>query len=65
MHIAYDMASDQVTVELVPDAPVAAVREINGIVLRYGPDRRVVGIEIREGRARIDAELGQLAETPR
>ncbi|MBI4537388.1 MAG: DUF2283 domain-containing protein [candidate division NC10 bacterium] len=64
MHIAYDTNSDQVKVELLPNAPVASVREVNGIVLRYGPDRRVVGIEIREGRQRIDwalrAEEGSL-----
>ena len=57
MHIAYDTTSDQVKVDLLPDAPVASVREVNGIVLRYGPDRRVVGIEIRGGRERIEKEL--------
>ncbi len=62
MHIAYDTISDQIRVDLLPDAPVATVREVNGIVLRYGPDRRVVGIEIRGGRERIDATLGHLAE---
>jgi uncharacterized protein YuzE len=61
MHIAYDASCDQVTVELLPDAPVTSVREVNGIVLRYGPDRRVVGIEIRGGRERIDATLTHLA----
>jgi len=62
MHIAYDTESDQVKVELLPDVPVASVREVNGVVLRYGPDRRVVGIEIRQGRERIDTELLHLAE---
>jgi len=62
MRIAYDTNSDQVKVELLPDAPVASVREVNGIVLRYGPDRRVVGIEIHGGRERIDATLLHLAD---
>jgi uncharacterized protein YuzE len=62
MRIAYDTNSDQVKVELLPDAPVASVREVNGIVLRYGPDRRVVGIEIHGGRERIDRELNNLAD---
>ncbi len=62
MHIAYDTHSDQVKVELLPDAPVTSVREVNGIVLRYGLDRRVVGIDIRGGRERIDATLLQLAD---
>jgi uncharacterized protein YuzE len=63
MHIAYDTESDQVKVELLPDVPVASTREINGIVLRYGSDRRVVGIEIRQGRERIDTELLHLEES--
>ncbi len=62
MRIAYDTNSDQVKVELLPDTPVASVREVNGIVLRYGSDRRVVGIEILGGRERIDRELNNLAD---
>jgi hypothetical protein len=62
MHIAYDACCDQVKVDLLPDAPVASVREVNGIVLRYGPDRRVIGIAMNRGRKRIDATLLDLAE---
>jgi len=59
MHIAYDTESDQVKVELVPDAPVASVREVNGIVLRFGADRRVVGISIPGAGERIATAVAQ------
>lgn len=57
MQIAYEPSSDQVKVELLPDVPVAGTREVNGLLLSYAADRRIVGVEIRGARERIDRAL--------
>jgi uncharacterized protein YuzE len=57
MHVSFDTNNNQVTVNLLTDEPVAEIREVGGLIVRYAADRRVVGIEVRGARERIQAAI--------
>jgi hypothetical protein len=60
--IEIDPASDLVTVNLLSDVPVSDLRETEGMLFGYAADRRIVRIEIRGAKNRINAELLKLID---
>lgn len=57
MRIQFDAERDLVSLNLLPDEPVAESKQVEGMVFAYAADRRIVGIEILGARERINAEL--------
>ena len=62
MKIEIDAARDLVKVHLLSDVTVAEVRETEGMLFGYSADRRIVQIEIRGAKSRIDGELLKLID---
>ncbi|HSB04854.1 MAG TPA: DUF2283 domain-containing protein [Thermodesulfobacteriota bacterium] len=46
MKIEYDPTHDLLNIEFVPDEPIDESVEMDGIVIDYSKDRKIVGIEI-------------------
>jgi uncharacterized protein YuzE len=46
MIIEYDPKHDLLNIEFIPDEPVAESVEIDGVVIDYSGDKRIVAIEI-------------------
>jgi len=57
MRIEFDRGSDLLRLELLADVYVAETRETEGMVFGYAEDRRIVTIEIRGAKGRINGEL--------
>lgn len=57
MRIEFNPERNLVSLNLLPDVPVAESRQVEGMVFAYAADRRIVGIEIQGARERIDREL--------
>jgi uncharacterized protein YuzE len=57
MRIEFNAKQDLVTLSLLADVPVVESKQVEGMVFAYAADRRIVGIEIRGARERINAEL--------
>ncbi len=62
MKIEMDVAQDLVKVNLLSDVPVADLRETEGMLFGYSADRRIVQIEIRGAKSRINGELLKLID---
>lgn len=62
MRIEVDAGRDLMRVNLLPDMPVAESRETEGMIFGYSTDRRIVQIEIRGARSRINGELLKLID---
>jgi Protein of unknown function (DUF2283) len=62
MKIEIDAARDLVKVNLLSDVPVADAKEAEGMVFGYSADRRIVHIEIRGAKSRINGELLKLID---
>jgi len=62
MKIEVDAACDLVKVNLLSDVPVADLRETEEMLFGYSADRRIVRIEIRGAKGRINAELLKLID---
>jgi hypothetical protein len=62
MKIEFDAANDLVKVNLLTDVPVADTRETEGMVFGYAADRRIVAIEIRGAKGRVNGELLKLID---
>ena len=60
--IEIDAARDLVKVRLLSDVPVADSRETEGMLFGYAADRRIVRIEIRGAKSRINGELLKLID---
>jgi uncharacterized protein YuzE len=61
MKIDVDANRDVLTLDLLSEEPVAETREVGGLIVRYAADRRIIGIEIRSARERIDAAVRQVS----
>jgi uncharacterized protein YuzE len=61
MKIDVDANRDVLTLDLLSEEPVAEIREVGGLIVRYAADRRIIGIEIRSARERIDAAVQQMS----
>ena len=46
MKIEYDPIHDVLNIEFIPDHPITESVELDGIIIDYAEDRRIVGIEI-------------------
>ena len=46
MKIAYDPTHDLLNIEFVSEQPIAESVELDGIIIDYSEDRRIVAIEI-------------------
>lgn len=62
MRIEIDTARDLVKVTLLSDVTIADSRETEGMVFGYARDRRIVQIEIRGAKTRINGELLKLID---
>ena len=62
MRIEFDALTDLLKVNLLADVPVAETRETEGMIFGYAEDRRIVAIEIRGAKGRIDGELMKLID---
>jgi Protein of unknown function (DUF2283) len=62
MKIEIDAARDLMKVHLLSDVPVADSRETEGMLFGYSADRRIVQIEIRGAKSRINGELLKLID---
>jgi hypothetical protein len=62
MKIEIDAARDLVNVNLLSDVPIAESKEAEGMVFGYSTDRRIVRIEIRGAKSRINGELLKLID---
>ena len=62
MKIEIDAARDLVKVHLLSDVSVADLRETEGMLFGYSADRRIVQIEIRGAKNRINGELLKLID---
>jgi uncharacterized protein YuzE len=62
MKIEFDRKRDLLKLELLAGIPVAETRETEGIIFGYAADRRIVAIEIRGARGRINGELMKLLD---
>jgi hypothetical protein len=60
MKIEFDPATDRLQVRLLADIPVAETKETDGLCFGYAADRRIVQIEIRGAKGRIDGALMKL-----
>lgn len=52
MKIEYDPTHDLLNIEFLPDVPVEESVEVDGVVLDYAADRRIVAIEILDASKR-------------
>ena len=62
MKIEMDAERDLVKVNLLSGVPVTDSKESEGMVLGYSADRRIVQIEIRGAKSRINGELLKLID---
>jgi len=62
MKIEIDAVRDLLKVDLLSDVPIADSREAEGMVFGYSVDRRIVRIEIRGAKSRINGELLKLID---
>jgi uncharacterized protein YuzE len=62
MRIEFDALTDLLKVNLLADVPVAETRETEGMIFGYAEDRRIVAIEIRGAKGRINGELMKLID---
>jgi hypothetical protein len=62
MKIEIDAVRDLLKVDLLSDVPIADSREAEGMVFAYSVDRRIVRIEIRGAKSRINGELLKLID---
>jgi uncharacterized protein YuzE len=62
MRIEFNEERDLVTLNLLSDVPVAESKQVDGMVFTYAADRRIVGIEIRGARDRINAKLMKVVD---
>ena len=46
MKIEYDPTHDLLNIEFIPDETIADSTEIDGVIIDYSKDRRIVSIEI-------------------
>jgi len=46
MKIEYDPVHDLLNIEFIPIEPIADSVDIDGVIIDYSEDRRIVGIEI-------------------
>jgi len=46
MKIEYDPVHDLLNIEFIPEEPIADSVDIDGVIIDYSEDRRIVGIEI-------------------
>lgn len=52
MKIEYDPAHDLLNIEFLPDVPIEESLEVDGIILDYAVDRRIVAIEVLDASKR-------------
>lgn len=53
MNITYDPKTDTLTIQLSPEAVVESDEDKPGLILDYGADGRIVGLEILDASTRI------------
>jgi uncharacterized protein YuzE len=46
MRIEYDPTHDMLNIEFISDEPIGESVELDGIIIDYSKDKRIVGIEI-------------------
>lgn len=46
MRIEYDQAHDVLNIEFLPGTPIAESVELDGVIMDYAADRRIVSVEI-------------------
>jgi uncharacterized protein YuzE len=46
MRIEYDPKHDLLNIEFIPEEPIAESLEIDGVIIDYSKDRRIIAIEI-------------------
>jgi uncharacterized protein YuzE len=56
MKIEYDPVHDLLNLEFLPDVEIEESVEIDGIVLDYAKDRRIVAIEVLDASKRTTAD---------
>ncbi len=60
MKIEFDPATDLLQVRLLAGIPVAETKETDGMRVGYAADRRIVQVEMRGAKGRIDSALLKL-----
>ncbi|EFI32809.1 Protein of unknown function DUF2283 [Desulfonatronospira thiodismutans ASO3-1] len=61
MKIEYDSKHDLMNIEFLPGEPIVDSLEVNGVVIDYGKDGKIVSIEILDASERTQKDpLGKL-----
>jgi len=60
MKIEYDPSHDLLNIEFLPDVEIDDSTELDGIIIDYAKDRRIVAIEIIDASKRISKDPAQL-----
>jgi len=61
MKVEYDPKYDLMNIEFIPEEPIAESLELEGLVIDYNQDGRIVAIEILDASSRTKSDpLGQL-----
>jgi uncharacterized protein YuzE len=60
MKIEYDPSHDLLNIEFLPDVEIDDSTELDGIIIDYAKDRRIVAIEIIDAGKRISKDPAQL-----
>ena len=60
MKIEYDPSHDLLNIEFLPDVEIDDSTELDGIIIDYAKDRRIVAIEIIDASKRISKDPVQL-----
>ena len=60
MKIEYDPSHDLLNIEFLPDVEIDDSTELDGIIIDYAKDKRIVAIEIIDASKRISKDPAQL-----
>jgi len=60
MKIEYDPSHDLLNIEFLPDVEIDDSTELDGIIIDYAKDRRIVAIEIIDASKRTSKDPAQL-----
>lgn len=62
MRIAYDPEHDLLNIEFVADVPIHDSLEVDGVVIDYAKDRRIVAIEVLDASKRTTRNPKELVD---
>ncbi|MBI3246245.1 MAG: DUF2283 domain-containing protein [Deltaproteobacteria bacterium] len=62
MKIEYDSTHDLLNMEFLPEVPITESVEVDGIIIDYAEDRRIVAIEILDASRRTTQDLRSLTD---